>query len=171
MKKPFLVLVALLLLAVLLSLSTVAHAGMVYRYKLIAGQDTQVGVVEVWNTEDTLYILYSVWSSSYCLQTTHVHVADTVLDVPHNKAGPIPGQFDYQTQHGCTAQALYEIPLSAGGWTIGDRVVIVAHASVGRPGDPYWTETAWGVQCGDFATWSYPGTKWAAYMEYPIHYP
>jgi hypothetical protein len=164
------ILLVILIWATLFPLSAVAEAGMVYRYKLIAGQDIQVGTVEVWNTADTLYIKYDMWSPSYCLKATQLHVADSLEEIPHNNGGPIPGRFDYKMQHDCsTPEVLYEIPLSAGGWEIGDRVVMVAHAVVGRPADPYWEETAWGVQCGDFATWHYPGSRWSAYMEYPIH--
>lgn len=168
-KKPIILLILVLLMA-LFPLSSVAQAGMIYRYKLMVGQNEQLGVVEVWNTLDTLYVHYRVWWPSHCLEETHVHVADTLADVPHNNGGPIPGKFDYKKVHGCsTPETTYAIPLSAGGWKIGDRVVILAHATVGQPSDPYWNETGWGIQCGDFATWSYPGKNWAAYMSYPIH--
>jgi hypothetical protein len=170
MKKRLVIVMAIMLMIFLFALSGVAYAGMVYNYKLMVGQDEFLGQVSVWNTDDTLYVHYRVWSPSHCLVVTHVHVADSVEDIPHNQAGPIPGHFDYQMVHDCsTPEAEYAIPLSAGGWEIGDRVVIAAHAEVGQPTDPYWRETGWGIQCGDFDTWSFPGTKWAAYMEYPIH--
>jgi hypothetical protein len=126
-----------------------------------------VGYVLVYNDLDHLYIKY-VTEGGWYMTETHLHVADALADIPQTKNGnPIPGHFDYATDHDPAVQEFeYVIPWSED-WTPGTTLHIAAHASVqmlvghDSHGDPvYHTETAWGDGL------DFPGHNWATYFEY-----
>ena len=65
---------------------------------LLAGQYMDAGDVLVWNDADNLYVKYEL--EGWCMSETHLHVADNLDGIPHTKKGnPIPGKFDYKTEH------------------------------------------------------------------------
>jgi len=68
--------------------------------ELLAGQDINVGQVEVWNDAENLHITYVIDEPGWYLTETHLHVACDESDIPQNKKGnPIPGHFDYSSEH------------------------------------------------------------------------
>lgn len=98
-------------------------------YSLCASQDMNVGNVQVWNDDSTLYVKYALTDPDACLTETHLHAAGQLDSIPQTKKGnPIPGQFEYSMEHGCVASYTYTIPLN--GWSIGDELQIAAHAVV-----------------------------------------
>jgi hypothetical protein len=152
---------------------------------LLAGQDTDVGDVLVWNDGDNLYIQY-VLDSPWCLAEVHLEVATSEDDMPQTRSGnPQPGQFavsdTFDAKYlNCTMETeVYEFPL--GDVEPGDDLVIAAHAVVvkkgaenqfceteavtSRPGidafgpiDHYAAldSSDWGTANGAVATWVHP---------------
>lgn len=95
-------------------------------YPLFAGQDIEVGTVEVWNDDSTLYVKYIV-ESPWRLTETHLHVAIDLSAIPQTKKNnPIPGQFDYKMEHNHVTNYTYTIPMLS---TDGE-LYIAAHAVV-----------------------------------------
>ena len=136
-----------------------------------------VGEVRVWNDCDYLYVKYV--TCYWCFTETHLHVADEPSDIPQTEAkgkgkgnvggNPIPGKFDYKTEHDVCAHVYkYTIPL--GDWTTGDELVIAAHAEVCREINCECVcETAWGdgtVCLGN--GFDFPGRNWATYFTYTV---
>ncbi len=67
---------------------------------LWAGQDINVGTVNVWNdTEDNLYVKYIITDPDWCLTETHLAVATTLNNIPQKNGNPIPGKFSYQCNY------------------------------------------------------------------------
>lgn len=103
---------------------------------LFAGQDIDVGTVKVWNDGTTLYVKYET-TGDWVMTETHLAVAEEVGGIPQTKKNnPIPGHFEYKTEHDPAVQAFtYAIPL--GTWESCDihDLVIAAHAKVVRPID------------------------------------
>ena len=100
-------------------------------YELYAGQDIDVGEVQVWNDFDTLYVKYVVDEPGWCMTETHLDVQTSVDLFPVNKKGnPQPGLFDYKTEHDpCVTEYTYEVPLPDT-WAVGDSLFIAAHAAL-----------------------------------------
>lgn len=64
---------------------------------LVAGKNTPVGTVDVWNDFTNLYVKYVITDLDWCLTETHLAVATASDDIPQTKKeNPIPGQFPYQ---------------------------------------------------------------------------
>ncbi|HSH03924.1 MAG TPA: hypothetical protein VLL52_15520 [Anaerolineae bacterium] len=131
---------------------------------LYAGQHINSGSVTIWNDADTLYVQFAT-VDGWTMVETHVHVGETLADVPTTPAGnPKIGLFDYQTQHDpAVTEFTYEIPLD--GFVGGDSLVVAAHASlalVDDNGDVIQTETGW-ADGPDF-----PGNSWATYVEFTV---
>ena len=163
--KRFLVLfVSVALLLGLLPAMVSADTGPAW-FPLIAGQHYQVGEVKVWIDDDgDLWVRYEAFDG-YCLQETHVHVAYTLDGIPQRNGNPVPGQFaSKHDELGCVRYDYHEFE---GPWDSGP-LYIAAHASVGKPDDPYWEETAWGVICGNIDGYQFPGANWAAYILYQV---
>lgn len=173
MKRLF---VPLMLVALLVTLFPVVAAAdpvsvPAVNYKLIAGQNLQVGWVEVSYDAGVLHVKYvmlqPMWEAGYCLEETHVHVADSLAGIPQTNGNPIPGQFDYkQDDLGCVRRVDYWIPLA--GWDGTTPLYIAAHAVIHNAYDPYFDETGWGVWCGHIDRYAFPGSNWAAYIIYPL---
>ena len=97
-------------------------------YPLYAGQDMEVGVIEVTNDGDYLYVEYKITEEDWCITETHLHIGEELDNfplTPGRNANPIPGQFDYKEKHDCVTEYTYEIPIT---WE--DEVLIGAHAKV-----------------------------------------
>lgn len=82
---------------------------------LLAGQNNDVGEVQVWNDAENLYITYVIDAPGWFLTETHLHVACSEGEIPQTKKGnPIPGQFEYSAEHDyLTEYPLDPIPLSS----------------------------------------------------------
>ena len=64
-----------------------------------AGQNINVGTVEVWDDTVELTVKYNV-PDPWCITETHLHVACDDNPIPVNRKGnPIPGHFDYGSEH------------------------------------------------------------------------
>jgi hypothetical protein len=110
-----------------ISYLTKATEGDPFVTTLFAGQDIDVGTVSVWNDEDYLYVEYVVDTEYWCLTETHLHVAIPPENIPQKKGNPIPGKFDYKSEHDCVTNYTYEIPLT---WAPDTQLSIAAHAVV-----------------------------------------
>lgn len=127
-----------------------AICGTEFYYTLYAGQTIDAGTVTVSNDANNLYVTFET-SGDWWLDTTHLHVATTQEGVPAARNGnPIPGQFDYQTNHDPRVQTYtYTVAKSAieGFDTeVSGSLVIAAHAALVRivDGEVVQTETGWG---------------------------
>jgi hypothetical protein len=175
MKKAFILVLAMVLLVTLLPVISSANGvpSDAQYYKLIAAQDTLVGNVAVWYDGTSIHVKYQA-QTIYCLNEIHTDVAASLADIPQNKGGPIPGQFFWKEDDlGCARTAEAIIPFS---WDGEGDLFIVAHAVVGKVDDPCWDpcseeecwqETAWGLICGHFELYGFPGRNWAAYILFP----
>lgn len=128
MKKKLIVGIVLMLVITALPLSVNADP---LTIDLLAGQDTDVGDITVWNDGDNLYVEFDTTDSGELMLETHLAVATSLSDIPQTKKGnPIPGQFEYNTNHpGGTLTYVYTIPLE---WITGTDLYIAAHASLGQ---------------------------------------
>jgi len=98
-----------------------------YVTDLIAGQFYDAGDVKVWNDGDYLYVKY-VATGNWEITETHLHVAESMEEIPQKNGNPIPGQFDYKDEHDpAVAEFLYKIDNT---WDIDDELFIAAHAVV-----------------------------------------
>jgi hypothetical protein len=92
------------------------------------------GDVLVWNDSDNLYVKYV--TDGWCLTETHLHIDISPDEIPQTNGNPIPGQFDYKTEHDCVTDYVteytYEIPLDG---YYGQKLSIAAHAEVCKPGE------------------------------------
>ena len=123
-----------------------------------------VGEVIIWtNDPDFLYITYETTDDWYITET-HLHVADSLDGIPQTKKfNPIPGHFDYKTDHAPPVQEYtYTIPWT---WNPGTTLYIAAHAVVLEYTGPilydipmYRIETAWGDGL------DFEGKNWATYI-------
>jgi hypothetical protein len=166
MKKFLVLTISVALLLGLLSAVVYAADTGVQWFKLIAGQTEHLGDIRVWidDSTDDLHVKYHAFPG-YCLQETHVHVADTLDGIPQVNGNPVPGQFaSKHDELGCVSmdEHVFEGPWASG------PLYIAAHASVGKPDDPEWQETGWGVLCGQIDEFAFPGNKWAAYILYDV---
>ncbi len=134
-------------------------------FPFIAGQHIQVGKIVVRNDLEHVYVRYELEDSWFLIET-HLHVARTVEEIPQVNGNPVPGLFDYQTQHDPPVQVFEYIidicSISDGNWNPGDEFVVAAHAEVWNmdvwdPENGFWEETAWG---GDN---DFPGDNWGKY--------
>ena len=121
---------------------TIEQSGMINLTKggsseipLIAGQNIDVGEVQVYNDDTYLYIKYIIDEPGWYLTETHLHVACSEEDIPQNKKGnPTPGKFMYNMEHNYIQEyELAPIPLENIGCNNPDEdpaIVIAAHAVV-----------------------------------------
>jgi hypothetical protein len=121
---------------------------------LLAGKNTEVGTVTVYNDENCLYVHYDV-NAPWVITETHVAVSDTFAGLPQTKTGnPKVGNFPYEMDE-C---------IDLNQWPIGTELFIAAHAVVemyGEGGELIKGETAWGK--GD--PFNVKGS-WAMYFKY-----
>jgi hypothetical protein len=116
---------------------------------LIAAQHTVVGDVSIDKGAGTAtYAVHDGWE----LTETHLHVAESVEDIPQNRGGnPQIGRFELSVPHGPVTTYTYDISGQ-------DGDIIAAHAVVQQVGTNV-VETAWGE--GDRFT----QRNWAMYFD------
>jgi hypothetical protein len=114
------------------------------------------GHVRVWNNCSYLVIKF-IGYNGWRLTETHLHIAASMEDIPQTSHGnPIPGQFDYKTEHENVEMYVYTIALED---LPEGCLVIAAHAVVENECEEL-SETAWGAGC------DFPGRNWATYFLY-----
>ena len=167
-KMNKLVLLSALMIAIIGTFGTVSAE----EFDLIAdGGDPSteviVGVVEVTNDDEYLYVTYTT-TDGWCMTETHLQVANESEYIPQTKKNnPIPGKFENSTDYDpCTTTSVeYSIPIPDG-YEAGDDVIIAAHAAVELPPEGVEEEiryeSAWG-EGEDFE-----GKNWAMYFTYTI---
>lgn len=158
MKKIICLFIIFLILISIFSIhSTLAATANV---PLVAGQNEEVGKVNIWNSANILYVEYKIVKSNWCLVETHLHIDSNLNNFPYSGKtnNPVPGNFDYKNNHNCLKSYLYEIPLT---WLPDEMVYIAAHAVVNQLSGG--SETAWGK--GDKFTLK---GNWAMYFKYII---
>jgi len=122
-------------------------------FTLYAGQNIDVGNVEVWNDTVNLYVKY-VADDPWCLTETHLHVATSLGVIPQKNGNPIPGKFDYKDEHDCVADCTYTIPLA--GPDV--KLFIAAHAVVERTETgTFMPELTWQRSLEPDSTLFFPG--------------
>ena len=161
---------------------------------LIAGQNTDVGDITVWNDGDVLYVKYETTDGWYMVET-HLAVETTMEEIPQtqpNKKGkgggnPIPGHFEWKMEHSPAVQQ-YIYTINMGDWNIGIELYIAAHAEVihivssyemiisdsdvfwedlsdiWQPAEPCWTHGSWPTIDG--ATWIWRTVETDSFLEY-----
>ncbi|UCC74807.1 MAG: hypothetical protein JSV86_09740 [Gemmatimonadota bacterium] len=135
-----------------------------------------VGELHVWNDADYLHVRYVVTLAGWCIEETHLHVADHLEEIPQKNGNPRPGRFDYKQDHRpCVDTHVdYQIPLS---WSTDTQLYIGAHASLRsswhaapassrgrrfRHSNPSRSESAWSTGC------EFPGKNWATCTIYDV---
>jgi hypothetical protein len=168
MKKLVIVLSLVALMVAIFPAGVQAAAG----YRLVAGQNQIVGHVFVENDATNLYITFDAkFELGFCLNETHLHVADLWSDIPQNNGNPTPGQFDYKGEHNCVDTVSYTVPIDSLDANGDGQVTIAAHAVVGNWNTNQWPdyeETGWGAVCGNINNNQFPGANWAVYAPYTI---
>jgi hypothetical protein len=140
-----------------------------YVTELLAGQNVDVGEVQVWNDGESLYVKYLIDADltpaepsddgvPTLIYQTHLSVAAWLAGIPQTKKGnPVVGQFDYSTVHDPgVAEFTYEIPLADVDGGVGEHLFIAAHAVVQKLGGLEGLELALPGQVVLNVT--YPGT-------------
>jgi hypothetical protein len=135
-------------------------------YPIWAGQNINVGTMDVSNDAQYLYVTYNV-KNGWMLTETHLHVASTLAGIPKNKQGiPVPGQFQYATMHNPPVTTYtYNILLADHGFTLGQELFVAAHAVVVNgdyPSGIFQRETGWGGNTPG------PGPRWWFYFNYTL---
>jgi hypothetical protein len=150
--------IALVLLAGLAGAGTSVS---VFVTDLIAGQHHDVGDVTVWNDADFLYVSYEVHYVWLRLKQTHLHTADSLDGIPHNKNNiPVPGKFAHKTLHDRWVQEFtYEIPMDPS-WAPDTDLFIASHAVIS--GECGGAATAWGDGP------KFPCPTWGTYFIYTV---
>jgi len=135
----------------------VTGAGVPEVSPLIGGQNTQVGDVTIWNTDEDLHVQYQTYSPWYMTET-HLYVGE---ELPSSAA---PGKFPYKYENsGGFNQYTYIIPLADLDVEPGDWLYILAHAVVINA-ETGKSETAW-KEGTDFGR-----NGWAMYNEYQVQF-
>lgn len=162
MKK---ILFALLVSGILTSLLVFPAAAYTISPKILAGQNTFVGVVKITgNADGTMTLNFMLQGGlGYCMTEWAAHAGATLDDFPTNDGGAIPGQFDYKsTFSGCVTRDSLIIDPPGG---FGDDVYLAIHVVVNGP--DMVGETGWVVRCGDLEGAQFPGNNWSAWILYP----
>lgn len=104
-----------------------------YTVDLIAGQHWDVGEAIVWTSGDSLYVRFRTSgdphkSGGWFMETTHLHIATSMEDIPQRNGNPIPGRFDYKREYEHVVQKdTYKI---CNTWEPCTKLYIAAHADV-----------------------------------------
>lgn len=129
---------------------------------LMAGQNINVGSVEVYNDETTVYITASTVGTDWYLMQSHLIVGATPASLGVGK-NPAPGKFPYKMSHNPVLQVVtYEFDIAS----LPNSFYFAFHAVVVRldeMGTVLQGETAWAcgtrfVSKGNWATYSGPYT-------------
>jgi hypothetical protein len=138
--------------------------GISFKTDLIAGQNINVGEVEVYNDKTTVYITASTTvGSNWYITQSHLKIGSTAASLGIGK-NPAPGQFPYKMTHNPALQIVtYEFDIAS----LPSTFYFAFHAVVVRidenTGLVLQGETAWGygpkfVTKGNWATYSGPYT-------------
>jgi len=138
-------------------------------FTLWAGQTIESGTVTVTNDDEYLHVTFET-SGDWLLTETQLHVAEEMSGIPTNNPGnPIPGQFEYKTEHDFVSSYTYKILLSDLEADEEDPMLVVAtHAVVVKldgDGNITQSETGWG---GDLE--GPTGNRWWFYGTYALQY-
>ncbi len=124
---------------------------------LWAGQHIDVGNLEVYNNEESLFVVYNT-NGDWKITETHLYVGS---NPPKNKNGIlVPGKFPYKSTHDNASTVIYEVPLS----DLSDCFQVYAHAVVNNvvAGSVVDSQTAFG---GDL---SGTGPRWFFYTDFCV---
>jgi hypothetical protein len=141
--------------------------------RLMAGQDTFVGVVQISGDPGGLTAHFMLrGGAGWCMTESAVHVVPVVAgdvdaalaQIPQNRNGnPIPGHFDYKADHDCVTDYVLSIPVDG---LYGSELLFAIHAVVIGPEGQ--EETAWTINCGGtFGPQPLPGANWGFYALFP----
>lgn len=117
---------------------------------LIAGQNINVGTLEIANSPDaqTIYVTYNLSAPGWVLGTMHLFVGECGKYPQTKKGIPIPGQFPYSfSPTTTTTNYTFTIPASAIAKDASGCFCVYAHAEVKKldaNGNVIQEETAWG---------------------------
>ncbi|MBN2067689.1 MAG: hypothetical protein JW744_04435 [Candidatus Diapherotrites archaeon] len=157
---------AIAVFALLLVLPACAHTEEApFETALIAGQNTEAGLVSVWNNGESLFVKYEAFGG-WSISETHLSVALSLWEIPQNKNGnPKIGLFQYQTAHEPgTKQFTYQISLAESGYQPGMQLIIAAHSVLFDEGQAIG-ETGWAS--GE----QFSGNSWAMHFNYILQKP
>lgn len=120
---------------------------------------TRVGHLSVWDQGNGTIKATFVAHEGYELLETHLEVAPNLDAVPHNPGGPIPGRFDFGTEHSpAVTSATYYASIAG----LPSNYIVVGHV-VMRNIATGQVETGWVTDC-NIAAWEYPGSNWARFV-------
>jgi hypothetical protein len=135
-------------------------------FPLIAGQTINAGTISIWNDAINIYVKYDL-ASGWTMDESHLNVSATLAGVPVNGPGnPVMGSFTYVTTHNpAVTTYTYTVPMATFSFSVGQTIIIVAHASVSGPDGNGGTQQQTGFGAG---TPGPTGERWWFYMEYTI---
>ena len=131
--KKLVLFLSLVLFSSLFTVSVSAQSP-VNTYPLFAGQDWEIGYLEVTNDENNLSITYNMYpavaSQGWIFTELHLAVELTEPDIPQtNKGNPIPGAFEFSAYPLSAGPETFTVPIPYG---TTDNLVIAAHAAIER---------------------------------------
>jgi len=130
---------------------------------LWAGQNIDVGDVNVFNDADDLFIQIES-TGGWFLTETHVAVATSLEEIPQTGSGnPKVGHFDLSTEHDPPV-SYYEYHVNYA-YEPGQELFLAVHAAavlMDDGGNPIQEETAWADG------YEFPGSSWATYFNFSI---
>jgi hypothetical protein len=133
--------------------------------RLLAGQDINVGTIQVTQDEQYLCVSFQITDSAWYIEETHLALAASPDLLPQTGSGnPQVGQFPY-SHTGLHAQSdLFCVDYAAAGYTASESIYVAAHAVVVRMsgGSVAQSETAWGEGDG------FSGRNWAMYFDHTL---
>ncbi|MEO0097568.1 MAG: hypothetical protein ABIK78_05690 [candidate division WOR-3 bacterium] len=137
---------------------TIRDLGDAYATDIIAGQNLDVGDIEVWFDEDNVYVKYLTTDNWY-LTECHLHIGASLSDIPQVKGNPVPGQFAYAVELTEPTQS-YTFTIPLGEWSQLEELYFAAHCVVCEiiGGEKNREETGWGN--GN----PFPGSNWGRYF-------
>ena len=123
---------------------------------LIANEVVRVGSVEIWNDEESLYVVYAT-SPEWPIQKTALFVGGALGELPVSGGGnPRVGQFPYKSRHrDDPTQVIWEVPLDD---FATDELQIAAFAQLTDELAGAWAE-------GEMIA---PGGNWSMYLSYSV---
>ncbi|MCA0931630.1 hypothetical protein LCM02_04140 [Lutimonas saemankumensis] len=128
-------------------------------FPLMAGQHIEVGVIQVSNDENNVYVRYEITESEWWLTETHLFIGDIGSAPFTNSGNPQIGRFTYQSDHEFVHEFIYTHPID-GNY---EEISIIAHGVVvQRDGDTATSnETAFGKGQTEF-----DGNRWGWIINY-----
>lgn len=97
---------------------------------LWAGQNLDVGEVQVEKDGDNIIVRYVIDHPDWCLTETHLQVATDLAGIPQKNGNPIPGKFEFKEEHDCITEFEYTLNYKERGWECDESLLIAAHAVV-----------------------------------------